>query len=161
MNGMRFEGYVIYPDGRIWSDHKKDFLIPQDNGSGYMKVLLKLNGKSENRYVHRLVATAFIPKPLGCNEVNHIDGNKKNNNVENLEWCTCLQNKQHAANNGLTNKGEKNHAHKLTEEQIKNIRSEYIYGSKNFGQRALARKYNVSQTAIRYILCGRNWRYCF
>jgi hypothetical protein len=159
--GMRFENYVVYPDGRIWSDYKKDFLVPQDNGTGYLKVLLRINGKPQNRYVHRLVATAFLPKPFGFDEVNHIDGNKKNNTVENLEWCTCLQNKQHAANNGLTNKGEKNHAHKLTEEQIKNIRSEYVYGSKDRGQRALARKYHVSQTAIRYILNGTNWRYCF
>ena len=90
--GMRLENYVVYPDGRIWSDYKKDFLVPQDNGIGYMKVLMRLNGKPTNMYVHRLVATAFIPKPFGLNEVNHIDGNKKNNNVSNLEWCTCKYN---------------------------------------------------------------------
>lgn len=159
--GMSFENYVVYPDGRIWSKYKKDFLIPQDNGTGYMKVLLKLNGKPTNVYVHRLVATAFIPNPLRLLEVNHIDGDKKNNRVSNLEWCTCAENKRHAVHNDLTNKGEKNHAHKLTEEQIKQIRAEYVYGSKDKNQRALARKYNVSQTAIRYILNGRNWRYCF
>lgn len=40
-----FENYVVYSDGRLWSKHKRDFLVPQDNGSGYMKVLLRINGK--------------------------------------------------------------------------------------------------------------------
>lgn len=157
----QFENYVILSTGKIWSNYKNDWLVPQDNGIGYLKVVLRVNGKPKNMYIHRLVAECFLPNPLGLKEVNHIDGNKLNNDVSNLEWCTGSENKAHASKTGLTHKGEKNHAHKLTEEQIKSIRSEYVFGSKDKNQRALARKYNVSQTAIRYILNGTNWRYCF
>lgn len=155
-----FHNYVVSSKGEIWSNYKNDFLIPQDNGIGYMKVVLRVDGKPKNVYVHRLVAECFLPNPKGLKEVNHIDGNKRNNNLSNLEWCTGLENKNHAAKTGLTNRGERNHAHKLTEEQIRSIRSEYVYGSRDKGQYALAKKYGVSQTAIRYILNGRNWRYC-
>ena len=153
--------YIIYSDGWIWSKHKGDYLKPQDNGLGYQKITMRVNNKRKNVYIHRLVAETFIPNPNSLPEVNHKDGDKSNNNVNNLEWCTGLQNKHHAAENGLTLKGERNHAHKLTEEQIKTIRSEYVFGSKDKSQRALARKYGVSQTAIRYILSGKNWGYCF
>lgn len=156
-----FHNYVVFSNGEIWSNYKNDFLVPQDNGVGYMKVVLRINGKSKNVYVHRLVAECFLPNPNGLKEVNHIDGNKRNNDVSNLEWCTGLENKGHAVKNGLTPKGERNHAHKLTEEQVNTIRAEYVYGSRDKNQRALARKYNVSQTTIRYILNGRNWGYCF
>lgn len=158
---MPFHDYVIYSDGRIWSNLTNTFLTPQDNGTGYMKVSLRIEGKPVNAYVHRLVAQSFVPNPNEHPEVNHIDGDKKNNRASNLEWCTGAENKHHASKTGLTNKGEKNHAHKLTEEEIKSIRSEYVYGSKDKNQRALARKYGVSQTAIRYILTGKNWRYCY
>lgn len=156
-----FYNYLVYPNGKIWSNYKHDFLVPQDNGTGYMKVLLQIKGKPKNIYVHRLIALLFIPNPSCFSEINHIDGNKKNNTIDNLEWCTEAENKRHAVKTGLTLKGERNHEHKLTEEQVKTIRSEYVRGSKDKNQRALAKKYNVSQTAIRYILNGRNWRYCF
>ena len=65
-----------------------------DNGNGYLYVSISNNGKRKNVYIHRAVAEAFIPKEEGKNVVNHRDFNKKNNCVENLEWCTQRQNVQ-------------------------------------------------------------------
>ena len=68
---------------------------------GYLRVNLYKNGKQYNKKVHRLVTAAFIPNPEGKTEVNHIDGNKTNNRVENLEWVTHSENIQHAWESGL------------------------------------------------------------
>lgn len=71
------------------------------NGTQYKCVSYCENGKSRTVTVHRLVAEAFIPNPDGKPEVNHIDGNRSNNNVSNLEWCTRQENCIHAYANGL------------------------------------------------------------
>lgn len=67
----------------------------------YVSVSLKKDGKELREYVHRIVAKTFIPNPNNLPEVNHKDGNKQNNNVENLEWCTGIDNKKHAWETGL------------------------------------------------------------
>ena len=70
--------------------------------NGYLFVSLTVSkGKYKNFLVHRLVAEAFIPNPDNKSDVNHIDGNKSNNNVENLEWCTRSENLAHALKIGL------------------------------------------------------------
>ena len=74
------------------------------NKLGYSQVGLSKNDKCYSRRVHRLVAQAFIPNPNRYKEINHIDGNKQNNNVDNLEWCNRKQNIRHAINNGLRKK---------------------------------------------------------
>lgn len=74
-------------------------LTPTDNGNGYLIVGLQVNHKRKNHYVHRLVADAFLAKPVGKSYVNHIDYNKKNNDVSNLEWCTQVENIDHSKPN--------------------------------------------------------------
>lgn len=75
------------------------------NKDGYYVINLKnSNHKNKIHRINRLVAMAFIPNPENKLQVNHIDGNKKNNKVENLEWCTAKENKQHAQKNGLIRK---------------------------------------------------------
>ena len=74
-------------------------LSPFDNG-GYLRVSL-VHGKKQHKLVHVLVANAFIPNPDNKPYVNHIDGNKRNNNVSNLEWCTVKENVNHAIAHGL------------------------------------------------------------
>lgn len=66
----------------------------------YFSVVLYDNGKKKNTRIHRLVAEAFIPNPNNYPCVNHIDMNKQNNRVDNLEWCTQSYNVRHAINNG-------------------------------------------------------------
>ena len=76
---------------------------------GYMKIVLSKRNEQKMKMVHRLVAETFIPNTDGKRFVNHIDGNKKNNCVSNLEWCSAKENTHHANANGLINhKTEKN-----------------------------------------------------
>ena len=70
---------------------------------GYERVVLTKDGIRKTYLVHRLVATAFIPNPENKTTINHIDGNKRNNNVSNLEWATEKENQNHKWKNGLAN----------------------------------------------------------
>lgn len=78
----------IYKKGIIKNKYLKTF----KNKSGYVVAPITINNIQKNRLVHRLVAEAFIPKQKGKNEINHIDENKENNCVSNLEWCTHKEN---------------------------------------------------------------------
>lgn len=85
----------------IQRSNKIKLLKPSRNNCGYYKVQLYNKGTSKMFYVHRLVADAFIPKIEGKDQVNHIDGNKANNIMDNLEWCSASDNQKHAIINGL------------------------------------------------------------
>ena len=78
--------------------------------------------KQATLLIHRLVAKAFIPNPENKREVNHIDGNKLNNRLENLEWCTMQENMEHAGRTGLMKHGEDHRLCQLTNEQIIEIK---------------------------------------
>lgn len=97
-----FPGYEISNTGRIYTTkrfkHRKE-LTPYCKPNGYLQIKLSNDGVKHHEYIHRLVAQAFLPNPDNLPEVNHIDGNKLNNNVENLEWCSRLDNMQHYFDN--------------------------------------------------------------
>lgn len=76
-------------------------LKSRKNVFGYLTVVLRKNKKAKYTGVHILVAKAFIPNPDNKPQVNHLDGNKENNSVDNLEWATCKENINHAINTGL------------------------------------------------------------
>lgn len=80
---------------------KEKLLRPRDDSKGYGRVVLYKNNKKKQFKIHRLVAETFLPNKSNKSAVNHIDGNKKNNNVNNLEWCTIKENNIHAFENGL------------------------------------------------------------
>lgn len=79
-------------------------LKPRIGKNGYGYVILRKSDKSKTTYIHRLVAETFIEKSDGCNLVNHQDGNKLNNHIDNLEWCDSSRNNQHAFDTGLISK---------------------------------------------------------
>lgn len=91
-----------YKKNRIYKRKKKECILkPFSSKIGYLEVTLVKNKKRKSVKIHRIVAMTFLEKVKEKNYVNHIDGNKQNNNVENLEWCTQEQNVQHAIKNKL------------------------------------------------------------
>lgn len=79
----------------------KDMIPHVNNKNGYVYVMLYKDTEEKNIRLHRIVAEAFIPNPNNLPQVNHIDGNKQNNRVDNLEWCTGSKNIKHAYKTGL------------------------------------------------------------
>lgn len=107
---LDLENYSVSLDGRVINNTTKKYKKPINNnsGKGYLYVDLYKNGNRHRKYVHRLVAEAYIPNPLNLPFVNHIDGNPKNNNYKNLEWCSAKQNVEHASKVlGVMNQYEK------------------------------------------------------
>lgn len=115
-----YENYAISTHGRVFSfmrtyidtmGRKRDIgnriMTLSDSNAGYNTVRLTSQDKSENKLVHRLVANAFLENPNKYIYVNHKDGNKKNNNIKNLEWCSPSHNNQHAHDNGLIKQSKK------------------------------------------------------
>lgn len=97
-----YEGlYQVSNLGNVKSLLNNRLLKPGKHSKGYLVVILCKNKKHKPFYVHRLVAQTFLENKDKCNQVNHIDGDKSNNNVCNLEWCNDYENKCHAYKNGL------------------------------------------------------------
>ena len=94
------ENYEVSDNGKVRNRKTKNEIV-QTYINGYKRVNLWKENKYKSRRVHRLVAEAFIDNPLNKRTVNHIDGDKTNNNVDNLEWMTHSENNKHAYNSGL------------------------------------------------------------
>lgn len=133
-------------------------LKPSISNAGYHTVGLSKNGVSATSRVHRLVAMAFVPNPDGKSEVNHIDGNPRNNTPSNLEWCTHSENMLHAyAVLGRERMwGERTGTSVLTECSVKSIRQEKELGASD---RALAKKHGVDPSTINLIVNRKIWRH--
>lgn len=99
LNGFETK-YKITNDGRVWSDYLNDFLKTFYSRGGYVRVKLNYGNRSKKFMVHRLVAMAFIPQPKGKNVVDHINRNRADNRVENLQWVTQKENSQLAVERG-------------------------------------------------------------
>ncbi len=94
--------YGISNMGRVWTYYYNRLISPYKN-NGYILYAITVGKKRKHYKAHRLVAENFIPNPKGLGYVNHKDGNKQNNNIENLEWTTCSENILHALETGLIN----------------------------------------------------------
>lgn len=96
-----FKDYTIDTEGNVYSKRKHKCLKQTINKYGYCKVTLQKDKYKKMYSVHRLVAEAFIPNYNKLPQVNHIDGDKQNNHVANLEWCTAKHNMNEAVRTGL------------------------------------------------------------
>lgn len=99
---LRNENYMVNEFGEVYSIKRNKILTPKINHDGYLRIQLWKNGSCEFVGIHRLIAETFISNPDNKTIVNHKDGNKQNNVVENLEWCTQKENIRHSFDMGLS-----------------------------------------------------------
>lgn len=148
--------YFATTDGKIFSYPKKTRKgtreITPNKGAHYYLIDLCKDGKVKKHLVHRLIAETFIPNPQNKPQVNHIDGNKLNNKVENLEWCTRSENQKHSIRIGLrTCKGEKNSQSKINSEIAL-----LIFKDKR-QYKEISKQYSISIPTISDIKRGYSW----
>jgi hypothetical protein len=126
-----YENYIIFENGSILNCITDRFLVINNGKDFYRTVRLNKNGVAKTYKLHRLLAEAFRHKPFGSNYVNHIDGNKLNNHISNLEWCTHKENMQHARKIGLTTYQEIHRISLLKSKQkpVLNINNGIFYDS--------------------------------
>lgn len=149
------KNYLVSNFGNVKSKRYNKPLKGFVNNSGYKRVQI---GSSKNKhFIHRLVAETFLKKEFGKEFVNHKDGNKLNNSVDNLEWVTRSENDLHAFRNDLrkSRKGENHHNSKLTLSQVEEIKNLL---SKNYNCTYIAEKYNVHRRTISDIKNKKTWK---
>lgn len=95
------EYFEVSSLGRVRNKRTQNFITGDINSAGYCRVMIQANGISKRYFRHRLVATVFIPNPQNKPFVNHINGDKSDNSVINLEWVTQSENEKHAFKLGL------------------------------------------------------------
>ena len=134
-------------------------LKPTLGFSGYWVLSLSDHSRQKRQYrAHRLIAQAFIPNPNKKPEINHKNGNRADNRLDNLEWVTASENHQHAFVTGLqvARCGESHHNAKLTEFQVRVIRRLYEFGG--ITQTAIAALFNVAYQTIHVIVRHKRWK---
>ena len=166
-----YPNYSVTEDGRVFNNNRKCFISGYRSKKGYRFVTLKgADGKMRNLTIHRLVAQAYIPNPLCKAEVNHINGIKGDDRVENLEWVTHSENALHSFKLGLSTqseekrkmlsekyKGEGNSSAKLTDEQVLQIREMYSTGKYSCAK--LGKMFSMSPQAINSIIRKITWKH--
>ena len=143
--------------------YKKELILKSrptgKRGKQYLMIALYDNkGVRKDMLIHRLVAKYFIfnDNPYNKIEVNHIDGDRNNGNVINLEWVTPHENMEHAKKIGLIGKGETHSRAKLTETQVIKLRTQtYKWGEKS----RIAKKLNITCGTLCGIINGRYWKH--
>lgn len=146
---LTLDDYEITKDGQVINKNTHHILKPQPNAKGYLRVSIS----KKLVFVHRLVAEKYVPNPNNLPQVNHKDGNKLNNNADNLEWVSNLGNRQHAVKTGLHLSGEKATNHKLTWDLV-----EFIRDHPEIPSSKLAEKFGVSRSTINDVKSYRTWK---
>lgn len=154
-------GYFATEEGQIYSSKKNKYIRQRTSINGYRIVNLSINGKCKTYSVHRLIAQAFIANETNLPVVNHIDGNKQNNNVSNLEWTSMQGNAVHARNMGLISYARGMHTKngKFTPDTIIEIRN--LFNKGVHSQYELAKIYDVSRSAIQQIVTNKTYAYVY
>jgi hypothetical protein len=169
-----FKKHGVTKDGMVFSypnkNHNGKWLKPQ-RFCGYDSVMLTNdNGKQQRLGIHRIIGFAFIPNPENKKQINHKNGNKLDNRIENLEWVTPSENQYHAINTGLWKVSDHHRevARKkglarriLTTEQVKYIRENYVKGHKMKRSKTnleyFAKKFNVGISVIFDVVRGKTY----
>jgi hypothetical protein len=162
-----FDGYQVSSLGRVKSTDrfcgdrpgvtKGKILKPFRNKRGYLEVNLYKNSKSTAKIIHRLAAKAFISNDFNKPQVNHIDGNKLNNKISNLEWMSNSENQLHAYSLGLqpSRAGENNIKAKITNKNVTELKVLYNSGKTIID---ISKMMNINVSIIRNIIYGRTWK---
>lgn len=145
-------------NGKFSKQHPNGYITVGCIGqSGYREVTLRKPGVLEKFRIHTLVGNEFVEKPISIKRlcINHVDGNKLNNNDWNLEWITLGDNVRHAVKLGLMDfKGEKHPGVKMTEEMVIDIRRMRMAG---ITHEQISRSFGISRRQIGDIINGVNW----
>jgi len=160
--------HEISNTGKIRHKHSGRERKLRFSNRGYMQVMFKCkDGKHLMCSIHRLVAITFLDNPYNKKTVNHIDGDKTNNRVDNLQWATLSEQHKHAYTNGLSgfyklnngggNRGEQNTNSKLTEDGAKEIRQLRAKNPKKWTYGKLAKKYEVNKGTIASVIKYKTW----
>jgi len=149
--------YYITKDGKVFRNGKE--LSTSLTNRGYKTLRMSLNGVRKHLSIHRAVAELYIPNPNNLLEVDHLDTNKLNNHYTNLEWVTYKENRYRAIRNDLMKVGEDYEHTKLTEEEVKYIRENYIPKHPQFSGAALSRKFGVGNAQISRIVNNKRWKH--
>ncbi|EHV3815215.1 HNH endonuclease [Salmonella enterica] len=160
------ENYTIYEDGKVQRTNSDNnmcapsyvgrFLTPETTKKGYQRVTLCRHGKTKRFQLHRLIALVHLPNPDNLPCVNHKDGNKQNNHVTNLEWCSYSENEQHSYDklNKIASRGDEHYQAKLTEEIVREIRTII---DPPFTK--LAKEFGVNKSTIQDAYYKRTWKH--
>ncbi len=152
-----YEGlYKVFEDGKVWSIKYSKFLKSRRNKGGYTVVTISKDAKIKCIPVHRLLYLNFIDKIDSGLQINHRDGNKLNNRLENLELVTPSQNIQHAWDNALIPRkvGEQNKNSKLTDSSILSI---FSLRKQGLTQNEIAAEMEISRSNISRVLSRKMW----
>ena len=160
INGVKTHYKVSNHGNVISTDYlgtgKSQLLKKHKRDDGYLGITIYINNIPNPRSIHRLVADAFIPNPENLPYVNHKDGNKENNNVNNLEWITSKGNSNHAVDIGLIKSCEDSHRAKCTNAQIINVCELLVQNELTLQQ--ISAKTNVSYDTVYDVLRGKCWK---
>lgn len=137
-------------------------LKPKTTQFGYYSVnLYTVSSGRSDTFIHRIVAEAFIPNPEGKTQVNHINGIKKDNRIENLEWVTPSENVQHSYSIGIhkVSTGENHGLTKISEEDVRFIRENFKKRDPIYGATGLGKRFGVCPQTVLNIVNQKTWQY--
>lgn len=155
-----YTNYSATTDGRVWTHNlRPGWLSPGVDKNGYVRYSLTSdNGKRKGLYAHQAIAMTYLPNPGNKKFVNHLDHNKANNCLENLVWCTHLENIRHdwaTGNRTVLTRGVANGNNKYPESLVKGIRK--LYDSGKYKQVELAERFNMPFSTIHVIVKRKQW----
>lgn len=159
-----FPGYYINKVGKVWSGVRKwrvcpKFLKPTIDKDGYLRVRLSINTKPRVKGIHQLLLETFVgPCPIGF-VCRHLNGNPRDNKLNNLVWGTRSENNKDAHRHGtVSQKGEKNRGARLNELRVRIIKR-LLKFRKEFTLKELGKIFSVSRGAIECIRRGQSWKH--